>query len=221
MKGLYFVTDRALCGDKPLTDVILQAIRGGAACIQLREKEVTTRFFVEKARQIKALMAPFRVPLIINDRLDVALAVKADGVHVGQDDMPYEIARELMGPEAIIGISVETWEDVQRAEGLDVDYLGVSPIFATPTKMDTQEPWGLEGLIRISAFSRHPLVAIGGLNPSNAEAVVMAGADSIAVVSAICASPDPYAASRELAGIIDSALASRPHRIRRSRSART
>jgi thiamine-phosphate pyrophosphorylase len=214
MKGLYFVTDRGLCGDKPLTDVVLQAIRGGAACIQLREKDVTTRFFVEEARQIKALMAPFRVPLIINDRLDVALAVEADGVHVGQDDMPYEIARELMGPEAIIGISVETWEDVQRAEGLDVDYLGVSPVFATPTKTDTKEPWGLEGLIRIRAFSRHPLVAIGGLNPSNAEAVVMAGADSVAVVSAICASPDPYAASRELTGIIDSALASQPHRIK-------
>lgn len=209
MKGLYFVTDRGLCGDKPLTDVVLQAIRGGAACIQLREKDVTTRFFVEEARQIKALMAPFRVPLIINDRLDVALAVEADGVHVGQDDMPYEIARELMGPAAIIGISVETWEDVQRAEGLDVDYLGVSPVFATPTKTDTKEPWGLEGLIRIRAFSRHPLVAIGGLNASNAEAVVMAGADSVAVVSAICASPDPFAASRELTGIIASALARR------------
>lgn len=209
MKGLYFVTDRGLCGDKPLTDVVLQAIRGGAACIQLREKDVTTRFFVEEARQIKALMAPFRVPLIINDRLDVALAVEADGVHVGQDDMPYEIARELMGPAAIIGISVETWEDVQRAEGLDVDYLGVSPVFATPTKTDTKELWGLEGLIRIRAFSRHPLVAIGGLNPSNAEAVVMAGADGIAVVSAICASPDPFAASQELTGIIASALARR------------
>jgi thiamine-phosphate pyrophosphorylase len=207
MKGLYFVTARGLCGDRSLPDVVLQAIRGGAACVQLREKDVTTRYFVEEARRIKALMAPFRIPLIINDRLDVALAVEADGVHVGQDDMPYEIARKLMGPEAIIGISVETWEDVQRAEGLDVDYLGVSPVFATPTKKDTKEPWGLEGLIRIRAFSRHPLVAIGGLNPSNAEAVVMAGADSVAVVSAICASRDPYAASRELTGIIASTLA--------------
>ncbi len=120
MKGLYFVTDRGLCGDKPLADVVLQAIRGGAACVQLREKDVTTRFFVEEARRIKALLAPFRVPLIINDRLDVALAVEADGVHVGQEDMPYEIARKLMGPKAIIGLSVETWEDVERAEGLDV-----------------------------------------------------------------------------------------------------
>ena len=209
MIGLYFVTDRGLCGDKPLADVVRRAIRGGAVCVQLREKEITTRVFIEEARKIKALIEPLRVPLIINDRLDVALAVGADGVHVGQDDMPYEIVRKLMGPKAIIGLSVETWEDVERAEEIDVDYLGVSPIFATPTKTDTKEPWGLEGLARIRAFSRHPLVAIGGLNASNAEAVVMAGADGVAVVSALCASPDPYAASRELTGIIVSALARR------------
>jgi thiamine-phosphate pyrophosphorylase len=209
MKGLYFVTDRGLCGQRPLADVVLQAIRGGAACVQLREKSASTRAFVEEARRIKELIAPFRVPLIINDRLDVALAVGADGVHVGQDDMPYEIARKLMGPKAIIGLSVETWEDVERAETLDADYLGVSPVFATPTKTDTKEPWGLDGLDRIRAFSRHPLVAIGGLNAANAEAVVMAGADSVAVVSAICASPDPLAASRELTEIIDAALEKR------------
>ena len=209
MKGLYFVTDRGLCGDKTLADVVLQAIRGGAACVQLREKDVTTRFFVEEALRIKALLAPFKVPLIINDRLDVALAVEADGVHVGQEDMPCEIARKLMGPGAIIGLSVETWEDVERAQGLDVDYLGVSPVFATPTKTDTKEPWGREGLARIRAFSRHPLVGIGGLNASNAETVVMAGADSVAVVSAICAAPDPFTASRELTEIIRAALAKR------------
>jgi len=209
MKGLYFVTDRGLCGETPLAEVVLQAIRGGAACVQLREKDVTTRFFVEEALRIKALLAPFKVPLIINDRLDVALAVEADGVHVGQEDMPYEIARKLMGPRAIIGLSVETWEDVERAQGLDVDYLGVSPVFATPTKTDTKEPWGRKGLARIRAFSRHPLVGIGGLNASNAEAVVMAGADSVAVVSAICAAPDPFTASRELTEIIRAALAKR------------
>lgn len=209
MKGLYFVTDRGLCGAKPLTDVVLQAVRGGAVCIQLREKDVSTRFFVEEARRIKALMAPFGMPLIINDRLDVALAVEADGVHVGQSDMPYEIARKLMGQKVIIGLSVETWEDVERAQGLDCDYLGVSPVFATPTKTDTKEPWGLEGLARIRAFSRHPLVGIGGLNKANAAAVIGAGADCVAVVSAICAAADPYEASRELADIIASALARR------------
>ena len=209
MKGLYLVTDRGLCGQRPLTDVVLQAIRGGASCVQLREKGASTRAFVEEARRIKELMVPFRVPLIINDRLDVALAVGADGVHVGQDDMPYEIARKLMGPKAIIGLSVETWEDVERAEALDAAYLGVSPIFATPTKTDTKGAWGLDGLARIRTFSRHPLVAIGGLNASNAEAVVMAGADGVAVVSAICASPDPLATSRELAEIISAALQKR------------
>ena len=209
MKGLYFVTDRGLCGNKPLADVVLQAVRGGATCVQLREKEVSTRFFVEEALRIKALLAPLKASLIINDRLDVALAVEADGVHVGQEDMPYEIARKLMGPKAIVGLSVETWEDVERAQELDVDYLGVSPIFATPTKTDTKAPWGLQGLARIRAFSRHPLVGIGGLNASNAEAAVMAGADSVAVVSAICAAQDPYAASRELAEIIRSALTNR------------
>jgi len=212
MKGLYFVTDHGLCGGKPLADVVLQAIRGGAACVQLREKEVSTRFFIEEALTIKDLLAPFGTPLIINDRLDVALAVGADGVHVGQDDMPYKIARRLMGPKAMIGLSVETWMDVERAEGLDVDYLGVSPVFATPTKTDTKEPWGLDGLARIRAFSRHPLVGIGGLNRGNAEAVVMAGADSVAVVSAICASPDPFAAAQELEAIIRSSLAKRGER---------
>jgi thiamine-phosphate pyrophosphorylase len=209
MKGLYFVTDNGLCGNRPLADVVLQAIRGGARCVQLREKSAATRVFIDEARRIKELMAPFRVPLLINDRLDVALAVGADGVHVGQDDMPYAIARKLLGPKAIIGLSVETWEDVEQAETLDVDYLGVSPIFATPTKTDTKEPWGIEGLARIKAFSHHPLVAIGGLNASNAEGVVMAGADGVAVVSAICASPNPLAAAQELTGIIHAALAKR------------
>lgn len=212
IKGLYFVTDRGLCGDRPLADCVLRAIRGGAGCIQLREKDVSTGFFVEEARRIKALMAPFGVPLIINDRLDVALAVGAEGVHVGQSDMPYDIARRLMGPGAIIGLSVETWADVERAQGLDCDYLGVSPVFATPTKQDTKEPWGLEGLARIRAFSRHRLVGIGGLQAQNAAAAVRAGADAVAVVSAICAAADPQAAARELSDIIAAALAARSNR---------
>lgn len=205
MKGLYFVTDRGLCGEKPLADVVLQAVRGGTDCVQLREKGLPTRAFIDEALRIKALLAPFRVPLIINDRLDVALAVGAEGVHLGQEDMPYGIARRLLGERAIIGLSVESWEDVEAAEALDVNYLGVSPIFATPTKTDTKGPWGLAGLARIRAFSRHPLVAIGGLHGGNAAAVIQAGADAVAVVSAICAAPDPYGAAKELRGIIEKA----------------
>jgi len=209
MQGLYLVTDRGLCCPKDLIDVILKALQGGVACVQLREKEVSTRFFVEEAQKIKALMAPFKAPLIINDRIDVALAVGADGVHIGQADMPYAVARKLMGKRAIIGLSVETWEDVERAQYLDVDYLGVSPVFETPTKTDTKGSWGLEGLSKIKAYSRHPLVAIGGLNASNAADAVRAGADCIAVVSAICSAFDPLEAARELHDTILNALKQR------------
>ena len=206
MRGLYLVTDRGLCGNRSLEDVACQALVGGAACIQLREKDMSTRFFVEEARRMKALTVRFGVPLIINDRIDVALVSGADGIHIGQGDMPYAEARKLMGPRAIIGLSVETWDDVVEAEALDVNYLGVSPVFETPTKTDTKGNWGLEGLARIKAYSRHPLVAIGGLNASNAKDVVIAGADCIAIVSAICAAPDPLRASREINAIIQSAL---------------
>jgi len=209
VRGLYLVTDRKLCGDRQLEDVVRQALNGGAACVQLREKDVSTRFFIEEAQKIKALTVQFRVPLIINDRLDVALAAGADGIHIGQEDMPYVTARKLTGPKAIIGLSVETWDDVVKAQELDVNYLGVSPIFETPTKTDTKGSWGLEGLARIKSYSRHPLVAIGGLNVSNAEDAVMAGADCIAVVSAICSAPDPLRASQELNNTIQAALRKR------------
>ena len=205
MYGLYLVTDRDLCGRFSIEEVVLQAAKAGAACVQLREKDIDTRDFIEEARRVKEILTPYNIPLIINDRIDVALAVEAEGVHVGQSDMPYPMARKLMGPRSIVGLSVETWEDVEAAEKLDADYLGVSPVFETPTKTDTKGSWGLEGLSKIRAYSRHPLVAIGGLNASNAKDVVMAGADSIAVVSAICSAPDPYMVSLELVDIIRSA----------------
>jgi thiamine-phosphate pyrophosphorylase len=209
VRGLYLVTDRALCGGRPLEEVVAQAVEGGVAWVQLREKDLSTRAFIELAVALKRLLAPAKVPLIINDRLDVALAAGADGLHVGQEDMPCELARRFLGPGAVIGLSVETWEDVERAQDQDVDYLGVSPVFPTPTKTDTKAAWGLEGIRRIRAFSRHPLVAIGGLNPANAAAAVQAGADGIAVVSAICASAEPRLAARDLAGRIEAALRDR------------
>jgi thiamine-phosphate pyrophosphorylase len=206
MRGLYFVTDRGLCGKKTLEEVVLQAVKGGASFVQLREKEISTRFFVEEAGRIRKLLEPYKVPLIINDCVDVAMACGAKGVHIGQEDMPYEIVRKLMGQKAIIGLSVETWEDVVASQKLDVSYIGVSPVFATPTKTDTKDAWGLEGLAKIKAFSRHPLVAIGGINESNVREVVKAGADCVAVVSAICAAPDPEAAARRINKIINSSL---------------
>ena len=209
MRGLYLVTDRGLCGGRPLEEVVRLAVEGGASCVQLREKDLSTREFVETASAVKSILRPSGVPLVINDRIDVALAVGAEGVHIGQGDMPYETARRLMGRSAIIGLSVETWEAVEEARDLDVDYLGVSPVFPTPTKTDTRSAWGLEGLARIRAYVKHPLVAIGGMNRQNAAAAVRAGADSIAVVSAICSAPDPFREALELSSLIGEALSLR------------
>jgi len=203
MRGVYLVTDRGLCRNRTLADVVLQAVQGGVAYVQLREKDISTRLFVEEAIAIKKILKPHSVPLIINDRIDVALACDAEGVHIGQDDMPYTIARKLMGTKAIIGLSVEDWKDVEECQKLDVDYIGVSPIFTTPTKTDTKGAWGLDGLAKIKTFSRHPLVAIGGISEANATDVIAAGADCIAVVSAICAASDPAAAALNLKNIID------------------
>ena len=209
MQGVYLVTDRNLCGARGVTQVVTQAARAGAGCIQLREKTASTRRFIETAARIRAGLSPYRIPLIINDRVDVALAAGADGVHVGQSDMPPETARRLLGPDAIIGLSVETWEDVEAAQRLDINYIGISPVYATPTKTDTKAPWGLDGVARIKTFSRHPLVAIGGLDGANAADVVKAGADCIAVVSAICAAPDPFAATAQLKATVETALKER------------
>lgn len=215
MYELYLVTDRALSLGRPLEDVILAAVKGGVSMVQLREKDVSTRFFLAEAEHVKNLLAPYHVPLIINDRVDVALAIGADGVHIGQEDMPYPLARKLLGGRAIIGLSVETKEQVLEAEAYDVDYLGVSPIFETPTKTDTKGSWGLDGLAEVRRLSRHRLVAIGGLNAANAESVIRAGADAIAVVSAICSAPDPQQAAAELNRIIQTTLRSLQREVRK------
>jgi len=200
--GIYLVTDRTSLSGKSLEDIILQAVKGGAAMVQLREKNVSTRFFIDEAQRIKNILSSYTVPLIINDRVDVALAVGADGVHIGQEDMPYPLARKLLGPGAIIGLSVETADQVEAAQAFDVSYLGVSAIFATPTKTDTRNHWGLDGLRKVRAMSRHPLVAIGGINASNAAEVIRAGADSLAVVSAICSASDPQKATEHLQRLV-------------------
>jgi thiamine-phosphate pyrophosphorylase len=153
------------------------------------------------ALAVKDLLAPFDVPLIINDRLDVALACGAQGVHLGQSDMPAALARQLLPPEVFIGLSVENLADVARAAGQPVDYLGISPVYATPTKTDTARPWGLAGVRQVRALTRLPLVAIGGIHQGNAAAVLQAGADGLAVVSAICAAADPQAAAQSFQAI--------------------
>jgi thiamine-phosphate pyrophosphorylase len=148
---LYLVTDQALMRGRPLADVVAAAVQGGVSCVQLREKQLGTREFLAQALILKALLAPQGIPLVINDRIDIALACGADGVHLGQNDLPADEARKLLPPGVFIGWSVESMDDVQQSAALPVDYLGVSPIFSTPTKTDTKDPWGLEGLAVVRA----------------------------------------------------------------------
>jgi thiamine-phosphate pyrophosphorylase len=203
---LHLVTDRTLAGGRLLVEVVREAVAGGVTCVQLREKECSTRDFLYEARLLIELLKPLAVPLLINDRVDIALAVGADGVHLGQRDMPISYARQLGPPEWIVGVSAESIEDAIRAEEEGADYIGVSPVFSTPTKGDTSAPLGLEGLRQIRTVVRTPLVAIGGINCSNGRDVMLAGADGIAVVSAIVAAESPRFAAASLRKVIAGTL---------------
>jgi len=203
--SLYLVTDRGLARGRSTLEIVSAAVKGGATVVQLREKNCSTREFIEQAMHIKDFLKTHSVPLVINDRVDVAQAVKADGVHLGQTDMPLEMAKGILGDTMIIGISTESVQDGIEAEKGGADYLGVSPIYATPTKTDTAPPLGLEGLREIRKAVNLPLVGIGGLSRNNAAEVVRSGADGVAVVSAIVAADDPETAARELKKIITEA----------------
>lgn len=200
--NLYLVTDRPLSLGRDMEWIVTQAVEGGVTMVQLREKDADTREFIELAQRLKDVLAPLGVPLLINDRVDVALAVDADGVHIGQSDMPYEMARRLLGPDKIIGLSVENMDDVRRANELDVDYIGISPVYSTTTKTDTAAPFGLEGLREAVRLSVHPTVAIGGMNARTAADVMACGTDGIAVVSAIVSADSPLEAARNLKEIV-------------------
>ena len=205
MLKLYLVTDRDLSLGRSLEEVVSEAVAGGVTLVQLREKDTPTGEFIELAFRLKEILNQYNVPLIINDRVDVALAVDAEGLHIGQSDMPYEIARKLLGPNKIIGLSVECMDDILEANKLDVDYIGISPVFGTPTKTDTAEPFGLEGLRKAVEISAHPTVAIGGMNASTIGDVMATGTDGVAVVSAICSAQYPRLAAKELSEIISTA----------------
>ena len=207
--SLYLVTDRALSRARTSVEIVRAAVAGGVTCVQLREKTCGTREFVAEARALRAVLRGTGVPLIVNDRVDVALAAGADGVHLGQRDMSVADARRL-GPSAwIIGVSAESRDDAIRAEKEGADYVGVSPVFATATKADHAPPLGLEGLRAIRAAVGIPLVAIGGIHVENARAVIRAGANGLAVVSAIVSAESPRAAAaalrREIAAARDGA----------------
>jgi thiamine-phosphate pyrophosphorylase len=203
--SLYVITDRAIGHNRPLEDVVAAAIRGGATMIQLREKVWPVGRIVETARRLKAITHPAGIPLIVNDRVDVALAVEADGVHVGHDDLPVADARRLMGPERIVGASAGSVAEAVQAEADGADYVAVGSIFGTTSKPDAGEPVGPEILSHIRAAVRIPIVAIGGVTHANAGEAIRSGAHGVAVISAVVGADDVREAARRLAEIVRAA----------------
>lgn len=200
--SLYLVTDPDLAAGRPLEWIVREAVAGGVTMVQIRDKSCPTREFIDVARRIKAALQGSGVAVVVNDRVDVALAADLDGVHIGQSDMSYEDARRLLGEERIIGLSVENMQQVEQANLLDVDYIGISPLYATPTKEDTAPPFGIEGLRRAVTLSRHRAVAIGGLNKDTIAEAMAQGIEGVAVVSAIIASPSPRESASFLRGLV-------------------
>tara|TARA_R110001583_G_scaffold1583_3_gene12321 strand:+ start:1521 stop:2150 length:630 start_codon:yes stop_codon:yes gene_type:complete len=198
---LYLVTD-----DKQniamLKHVMKEAVAGGVTMVQLREKGSDVRDFIERALAVKTILKGTGVPLIINDRVDVALAIDADGVHLGQSDMDAKTARRLIGNEKTLGLSIENEQQLHDAELLPIDYIGLSAIFSTPTKINIKKEWGLEGLRKAVMQSTFPIVAIGGINTKNISQVIATGVDGIALVSAICHAESPQQAARDLITLI-------------------
>jgi thiamine-phosphate pyrophosphorylase len=202
---LYLVTDPDLGGNRRLVDVVAAAIHGGVTLVQMRDKKAEGRALLEQAQALKALLDPLGVPLLINDRIDIALAAGAAGCHVGQTDLPADEARALLGPDAILGVSIDAVEQARAADPEYLDYVAFGPFAATATKGDAGAPIGAAGLAAVRELTALPLVAIGGVNEANLGDAIRAGADGIAVVAAIMAATDPAATSRRLRNAVDAA----------------
>ncbi len=196
--GVYLVTDRASCAPRAVDAVVGAAVAGGATLVQLRDKNVDARPMLALGRRLLDLLRPAGIPLIVNDRIDVALALDADGVHVGQQDVPYPEARRLLGPGRIVGVSVGSEAEAREAAGWDVDYVGVGPVYATATKPEAGAALGVAETARLARLAGHRAVAIGGIDGGSAAPLYAAGLEGVAVISAICAAADPAAATREL-----------------------
>ena len=204
---LYLVADGTAANRHRIPEMVERAVAGGVTLVQLREKTADTRTFLQIAFKLKEILADWGVPLIVNDRVDIAWAVDADGVHIGQRDMPYKVAKRLLGADKIIGLSVENMRQVEAANRLDVDYIGVSPVFLTPTKPDAKNAFGIEGLKKAVEVTRHKAVAIGGIQVENASEIMQTGVDGISVVSAIVKAENPRSAAEALVERIQGACA--------------
>ena len=210
--SLYALLDPAVAGGRPLAE-LARLVAGHATLVQLRDKHGSTRAMVEEARRLRALLEP--VPFVVNDRVDVALAAEADGVHLGQDDMTAAEARLLLGKTAIIGLSVKTVAQAREAPLELIDYVAIGGVYATTSKDNTAAPIGIAGLREVVGAVRmrepdFPICAIAGIDASNAAELIAAGADGVAVISALSRAPDPRQAARELRAIVDETLQKRP-----------
>jgi len=183
--SLYLITDRSFLKGRSLKSVVEEAIIGGTTIVQVREKNISTREFYKVSMEVKEVTDHYKIPLIINDRIDIAQAINADGVHLGQDDMPLTIARKILGKDKIIGISTGTLDEALEAQRDGADYLGIGAIFYTGTKKDIDSPIGVEYLKHIYDNINIPAVAIGGINETNFKKVLSTGVDGISVISAI------------------------------------
>lgn len=203
--SLYLVTDPVLVGPRGIAAVVEAAAEGGVTIVQIRDKSSSDADFARDTERLLAILRPRAIPLIVNDRVDVALAVGADGVHVGQSDEDPRRVRDRIGPDLVLGLSVGTRAELDAVPEGVVDYLGIGPIAATSTKPDHDPPIGVAGAAALAAGTALPTVAIGGIGIGNARSLIEAGLGGIAVVSAICAAPDPRSASRLLAAEIAAA----------------
>lgn len=207
---VYALVDPMVAGGRTLTDLAARIVNS-ATLVQLRDKNGSTRAMINEARALHAVLAPRGVPLLINDRVDVALAAEADGVHIGQDDMAPADARLLLGRTAIIGLSIKTIEQAKAAPLDQLNYIAIGGVYGTTSKDNTSAPIGIDGLRSIVAVVRardrnYPICAIAGINAGNAADVIAAGADGVAIISALSLAPDPGKAAQDLRAVVDDAL---------------
>ncbi|MCL6477434.1 MAG: thiamine phosphate synthase [Peptococcaceae bacterium] len=203
-KKLYVITGQNFAGGRSIESVVTGAVDGGAGIIQLREKNMSGRELVQAGRILRKITGDRGALMIVNDRVDIALAVGADGVHLGQDDIPLTVAREILGPEKIIGISTHSLDQALAAEREGADYIAVGPLFYTGSKEDVCAPVGLDLLMEVSARVRIPKVGIGGVKEHNVRDVVKSGADIVAVITAVVAAGDTGEAAGRLLALVNS-----------------
>ncbi len=207
--SLYLIADPDLCGARSVVETVREAVTGRPSLVELRDATAATGILVAHAQAITAVLKPAGVPFIVGDRVDVALAADADGVHVAHGGMPPADARRLIGRKRILGLSITSEADLDSADLAGIDYLVVGPTYQSLAKPDTAQPLAIGGLHEIRQRTKLPIVAIGGLHAGNAGDAIAAGADGVAVVSAICSAPDPEAATRELREVVAAALKAR------------